>query len=132
MQKKVGAYLLKQALSPSTSQQTANPPSDPRDLDGRVFTDDQGQPLGTTQRVHDVVVYVVAGEGEDVQRAVERALREPDSRTFVHTVDGQLAGLIYVPTSAGTPAAPRPPMPRPPARAEAPASRSAAVRADDV
>jgi hypothetical protein len=84
------------------------------DLDGEEIRDDEGQRLGTARRLRETAVYVVADGFGDRVEALQRCIEDPETRVLFHTVDGRLAGLIYVPDPNKAPA------------------RSGGMRADEV
>ena len=84
------------------------------DLDGQVIEDDEGQPLGTAHRLRDIAVYVVSEGYGNRAEELRQYIGDPESRVLFHTVDGRLAGLIYVPDPSKAP------------------KRTSGMRADDV
>jgi hypothetical protein len=110
---KIGAqYLVKRISDYVTAPQPAEDPEQPQPaaappqmvaetvpdlLDGQTVRDEEGQNVGIARRVHDVSVYVIGeGFGDRVQ-ALQDAIDDPDSKILFHSVDGRLAGIIYVP-----------------------------------
>jgi hypothetical protein len=110
---KIGAqYLVKrisdyvtapQPAEDSEQPQPVDAPSRPVEesvpdlLDGQVVRNEEGQSVGIARRVHEVSVYVIGeGFGDRVQM-VQDAIDDPDSNILFHSVDGRLAGIIYVP-----------------------------------
>jgi len=87
------------------------------DLTGRTITDERGAAIGHAQRLHDVVVYVIAEPGDDPDAELTRCLAEPGMRLLFQMDGDRIAGLIYAPN---------------PERVREQRSRSHAVRADDV
>ena len=114
---KVGAsYLAKrfadQIMAPPV--QEAEPEQEDADLDGQVFTDENGDRIGRAYRIPNLAVFVIANGRGNLQRELELCIAEPESRLFLRTEDGRITGLIYAAD---------------PARS---GSNSAATRADDV
>jgi hypothetical protein len=87
----------------SAAPATAVPAASGPDLDGEEIRDDEGRRLGTARRLRDVAVYVVADGVGDRVEALQQCLDDPESRVLFHTVDGRLAGLIYVPDPSKAP-----------------------------
>jgi hypothetical protein len=118
MVQKIGAqYLVKrvtdyvmapptQAGEPAPGETATAPPAAAGgpDLDGEQIRDDEGQRLGTARRLRDVAVYVVSDGFGDRVEALQRCIEDPETRVLFHTVDGRLAGLIYVPDPGKAPA----------------------------
>jgi hypothetical protein len=105
-----------QAGEPANAETVAAAPaaeSGP-DLDGEEVRDDEGKRLGIARRLRDIAVYVVADGFGDRVETLQRCIEDPETRVLFHTVDGRLAGLIYVPDPSKAPA------------------RSGGMRADDV
>ncbi len=73
------------------------------DLDGEEIQDDEGQLLGTARRLRDVAVYIVMDGFGDRLEVLQRALDDPETKVLLQTVDGRLAGLIYVPDPSKAP-----------------------------
>lgn len=111
MVQKIGAqYLVKRITDyvvappappgePASSETAATTPaaaSGP-DLDGQEIRDDEGRRLGIARRLPDIVVYVVSDGFGDRVEALQRCVADPEARVLFHTVDGRLAGLVYVP-----------------------------------
>ena len=85
--------------APAAAKAVASGP----DLDGEEIRDDEGQRLGTARRLHNVAVYVVSDGFGDRTELLQQCLDDPESRVLFHTVDGRLAGLIYVPDPSKAP-----------------------------
>jgi hypothetical protein len=110
---KIGAqYLVKKFADYVTAPPPEAPEAEPGeleaapelpDLDGQAIADDDGQPLGTARRLRDVAVYVVSEGFGDRAEELTRCIDDPESRVLFHTVDGRLAGLIYVPDPSKAP-----------------------------
>lgn len=114
---KVGAsYLAKrfanQIMSPPAKE--AAPEEEDADLDGQVFTDENGERIGRAYRIPNLAVYVIANGRGTVQDELEHCIAESESRLFFRTEGDQITGLIYAAD---------------PARS---GSNSDATRADDV
>ncbi|CAA9539934.1 MAG: hypothetical protein AVDCRST_MAG87-13 [uncultured Thermomicrobiales bacterium] len=84
------------------------------DLDGQIFHDEEGQPIGRAYLVRQVEVYVVSPTRAGAREELVRCLNEPDSRVYLREVDGRLSGVVYTPDPART------------------GERTGAMRADDV
>lgn len=99
MQRIGGQYLAKrladQLLAPPA--RPAEPAAPDEDLDGQVFRDDEGEPVGTARRVPGVAVYVVADGTGDHADELARCLEEPGSRLYWRAEEGRITGLIYAP-----------------------------------
>jgi hypothetical protein len=109
---KIGAqYLVKKFTDYVTAPPAEAPEQEPGmpaatalpDLDGQVIEDDEGQPIGTAHRLRDVAVYVVSRGYGDRAEELRECIGDPESRVLFHTVDGRLAGLIYVPDPSKAP-----------------------------
>lgn len=72
------------------------PESDP--LDGELIRDDEGRALGRAYRVPNVACYVVGAAGANPDRALERALNDPETQTIIHWENDQIAALVFVPS----------------------------------
>lgn len=114
---KVGAsYLAKRfadhVMAPPPQQ--VEPEDETEDLDGQVFTDEDGNRIGRAYRIPNLAVYVIANGRGNLQNELERCIAESESRLFFRSEDGRLTGLIYAadPSRSG--------------------SNSQATRADDV
>ncbi len=94
--------------------QEAEPEVADADLDGQIFTDENGDRIGRAYLIPNLAVYVIANGRGDVRAELERCIDEPESRLFFRTEEGQITGLIYAAD---------------PARS---GSNSDATRADDV
>ena len=119
MVQKIGAqYLVKRVtdyvMAPPASAAEAEPvpeqqarPSAPEvsgpDLDGEEIRDDEGQVLGTARRLRNVAVYVVTDGFGDRLEVLQQAFEDPETKVLFHTVEGRLAGLIYVPDPSKAP-----------------------------
>lgn len=79
------------------------PEHDP--LDGELIRDDQGRSLGRAYRLHDVAVYVVAGNNADRDAELDRAVNDPETELIIHWEGDQIAALVYVPVQARNAAA---------------------------
>jgi hypothetical protein len=84
---------------PASGESVATGP----DLDGEEIRDDEGERLGTARRLRDVAVYVVTDGFGDRVEALQQCFDDPECRVLFHTVDGRLAGLIYVPDPSKAP-----------------------------
>jgi hypothetical protein len=95
-----------EAEAPVQPGAEAAPPAAIRrpELDGEEIRDDEGQRLGTARWVRDIAVYVVTDGFGDRVEALQRCIGDPETRVLFHTVDGRLAGLIYVPDPNKAPA----------------------------
>ena len=76
------------------------------ELDGQPFHDEEGQPLGTAFRLPGIAVYVVGDRYANRHAELLRALAEPESRIFWHTVDGRITALFYFADPANAPSRP--------------------------
>jgi hypothetical protein len=117
MVQKIGAqYLVKRvtdyvmappasAAEPESEQQPSSsaPEVIGPDLDGEEIRDDEGQRLGIARRLRDVAVYIVSDGFGDRLAVLQQAFEDPETKVLFHTVDGRLAGLIYVPDPSKAP-----------------------------
>jgi hypothetical protein len=87
--------------APATAPRAAEAPA--HDLDGQVITDETGQAVGTAHRLPGVAVYVVTAPHANREAELRRCLGEPEPRVLLHTEDGRLTGVIYVPDPSGAP-----------------------------
>ncbi len=66
-------------------------------LDGEMIHDDQGRALGKAYRLHDVAVYVVAGNRAVPDAELERAVNDPASELIIHREGNRITALVYIP-----------------------------------
>lgn len=121
MVQKIGAQYLVKRISdyvtapPVTPDAKGPEPSDARtttaqeldesvDLDGEAIRDDDGHVIGIARRIRDIAVYVVSDTSGNRLETLQNCVDDPESRVLFQTVDGRLAGLIYVPDPEKAPA----------------------------
>lgn len=106
MQRAASAYVIKrikdELFSPPAEPDGPDESNEAQDsledtLDGYVVHDEDGQPVGTAHRIHDVAVYVVSNGYGDPEVRFAQCLSDPDSRLIFHTEDGRVTAVIYVP-----------------------------------
>jgi hypothetical protein len=114
MVQKIGAQYLVKRISdyvtapPATAEAKAEEPAEARttpgqetddsvDLDGEAIRDDDGQVIGIARRIRNVAVYVISDTSANRLETLQECVDDPESRVLFQTVDGRLAGLIYVP-----------------------------------
>lgn len=122
MQRTIGMYIanrIKDEIFAKPEDQVEDgdvqePYDDP--LDGELIHDDQGRALGKAYRLHDVAVYVVAGNRANPDTELERAINDPDSELIIHREGRRITALVYIPEQVE----------------QAPTSRTRGFRADDV
>ncbi|HEV2065558.1 MAG TPA: hypothetical protein VGR08_01895 [Thermomicrobiales bacterium] len=122
MQRTIGMYIanrIKNEIFAKPEEATADdedqvPYEDP--LDGEQIHDDEGHSLGTAYRLHDVAVYVVAGNRANPDTELERAINDPDSELIIHREGRRITALVYIPEQIE----------------QAPTTRTRGFRADDV
>lgn len=87
-----------QVTEPTETRATTAPDIDDSvDLDGEAIRDDDGQVIGIARRIRNVAVYVVSDTSSNRLETLQNCVDDPESRVLFQTVDGRLAGLIYVP-----------------------------------
>ena len=67
------------------------------EVDGQLFHDDEGLPLGTARRVHGAAVYLVADGYVNPDRDLGAILADPETRLFWREDEGRITALFYVP-----------------------------------
>jgi hypothetical protein len=114
MVQKIGAQYLVKRISdyvtapPATAESKAMESTETRptiaetledghDLDGEAIRDDDGQVIGIARRIRNIAVYVISDTSTHRLEALQECVDDPESRVLFQTVDGRLAGLIYVP-----------------------------------
>ncbi len=103
MQRTIGMYIanrIKDEIFAKPEDQVEDgavqePYEDP--LDGELIHDDQGRALGKAYRLHDVAVYVVAGNRANPDTELERAINDPDSELIIHREGRTITALVYIP-----------------------------------
>jgi hypothetical protein len=114
MVQKIGAQYLVKRISdyvtapPTPPESNATEPTETRataaqdidegvDLDGEAIRDDDGQVIGIARRIRDIAVYVISDTSANRLDTLQNCVDDPESRVLFQTIDGRLAGLIYVP-----------------------------------
>lgn len=122
MQRTIGMYIANRIKNEIFAKpEEADADGDAREsyedpLDGEQIHDDQGRALGTAYRLHDVAVYVVAGNRANPDRELERAIDDPASELIIHREGRRVTALVYIPEQIE----------------QAPPSQTRGFRADDV
>lgn len=122
MQRTIGMYIanrIKNEIFAKPEEEDADsdvqePYEDP--LDGELIHDDEGRALGKAYRLHNVAIYVVAGNRANPDTELERAINDPDSELIVHREGRRITALVYIPEQIE----------------QASTSRTRGFRADDV
>ena len=109
---KIGAqYVLKKITDTVMAPPAEKPPVAPeaqvqrpgKDMDGQMISDENGQTIGRAFRLPGVALYVVATGTMPNEDELKRCLAEANPRTFLHTEDGRLTGVIFVPDASHFP-----------------------------
>ena len=99
--KKVYDYLMtspEEAAAPDPEGQPVETEARPEDeIDGQLFHDEDGQPLGTARRIKSAAVYLVADGYVNPDRELAQILADPETRLFWRETDGRITALFYVP-----------------------------------
>ncbi|MGI8475639.1 MAG: hypothetical protein ACR2OO_04625 [Thermomicrobiales bacterium] len=111
MQKIGTQYVLRkikdQVMAPPPEKQPGVPEAQVerpgKDIDGQIINDENGQTIGRAFRLPGVALYVVATGTMPNEDELKRCLADPNPRTFLHTEDGRLTGVIFVPDASHFP-----------------------------
>ncbi|MDQ3045748.1 MAG: hypothetical protein M3R06_11470 [Chloroflexota bacterium] len=117
IQRTAGAYIVKKIgneLMPSSAKPDQEPEQEPSqrpvaaptvfdELDGRPFSDEEGNLLGIAHRLADVAVYVVLQHRGNPAETLNWAASDEETQRYIRRASGRVTGLIFVPDPSRAP-----------------------------